>query len=134
MKRKIPFAISAALLVILLTLTLSAARLALSAEPTKSALAVAVYPKTLILGEEEPSLTVYAKIPFYRVEVSSLTLNGWPARSATADNRGNLVAYFDAAALPRNFSGPYTTLTLQGATANGGTFRGTDQVRILPAH
>jgi hypothetical protein len=134
MKRKMPFAISAGLLVILLALTLSAARLALSAEPVGNSLAVAVFPKTLILGGDQGNLvSVYAKIPFRRVDVSSLTLNGISAKGAYQDKHGELVAYFDAAAVKRAVSLPSATLTLRGLTTTSAAFWGSDLVQVVPA-
>ena len=94
---------------------------------------VAISPHTFLLGTEQSGLVVvHADIPYSQVNTSTLTLNGIAALRAKADLCGNLVAYFDEAAVEATVVPPSATLTLAGNRLDGTTFTGSDTVRVKP--
>lgn len=93
-----------------------------------------VAPQTVILGSDQGGLvTVHAEIPYNSVDLSSLTLNGIPAKGNKPDNRGELVAFFDETAVKNIVALPQATLTLEGRTLAGDDFQGSDTVRVIQA-
>lgn len=77
-------------------------------------------------------LTVHTDLRFSSVDRTvPVELNGLPAYSVFADNRGNLVAKFNLTALRELLTLPATTLTLTGVTTDGQVFSGSDVVRVV---
>lgn len=98
---------------------------------TDDSLGVAVSPQTLLLGEEQSSVVVHTAIPLSAVDTSSLTLNGIPVVWTKADARGELVAFFDEAAVKAVVAPPSAVLTLSGTRKDGSSFSGSDEVRVV---
>jgi hypothetical protein len=113
------------------------AGLALSLTPVKAAdLAVDIQcsPSVVMLVAVAAGdwMTVHTDLPYSDVDRTvAVELNGQPAKSLKADNRGNLVAKFDLTELRTHLQPGWVALTLTGATVTGDTFAGSDVVRVL---
>lgn len=96
------------------------------------AVAVQVSPSTLLVNASQGGrVTVHVDIPFSVVLPSSVELNGIPAVSVFADDRGNLVAKFDEVIVKETLTPPSATLVLTGVTKAGEPFCGTDEVQVI---
>ncbi len=94
---------------------------------------VAVSPHTLLLGSVQGgSVVVHADIPYSQVDLSTLALDGIAVLHTQADSRGDLVAYFDEAAVKEIVAPPSATLTLTGEIKDGTPFDGSDTVQVRP--
>ncbi|MBU0641069.1 MAG: hypothetical protein KKB50_19595 [Planctomycetes bacterium] len=92
---------------------------------------IAIAPHTLLLGfEQGGSVVVHADIPYAEVNADTLALDGIAAAWAKPDDCGNLVAYFDEAAVKAIVAPPSATLTLTGETKSGSPFTGSDTVQV----
>lgn len=92
---------------------------------------ILVSPQTILLGADQGGeVSVHAEIAYSSVDTDSLALNGVPAVSAGSDARGDLVAKFSEDAIKAIVAPPSTILTMTGATLNGGTFTGSDEVMV----
>ena len=92
---------------------------------------VAISPQTLLLGSEQGgSVVVHADIPYAEVDAATVALDGIAAASTKPDLCGNLVAYFDEAAVKAIVEPPSATLTLTGETQDGTPFAGSDTVQV----
>jgi hypothetical protein len=99
---------------------------------TDDPLGVAVSPQNLLLGSvQSGSVSVHTDIPLSSVDTLSLDLNGIPASGAGADALGNLVARFPEADVKAIVSPPGATLTLTGSYLQGGSFSGSDTVKVV---
>jgi len=98
---------------------------------TAQGIVVAIAPHTLLLGSDQGgSVVVHADIPYNQVDTSTLVLDGIAAASTKPDCCGNLVAYFDEAAVKAIVAAPSATLTLTGETQVGAPFDGSDTVQV----
>lgn len=93
---------------------------------------VAVSPQMLLLGSDQGgSVVVHTDgLAYSSVDPSSVTLNGIAATATKADLCGDLVAYFDEAAVKAIVAPPSATLTLSGSKLDGTTFSGSDTVKV----
>ncbi len=95
---------------------------------------IQVSPNVINLKAPVPSVTVHADIPFSLV-AGGVTLNGVSASSIFADDCGNLVAKFPAedieAGIDDDDIGTNVEMTLVGNLKDGGTFVGTDFVKVI---
>lgn len=94
---------------------------------------IQVSPSTIYIGSLGGGVTVHAEIPYSTVAGATVTLNGLPVRATFADNRGELVAKFDLAAVKDIIAPPSAELTLTGLTKDGVPFTGTDIIRVVAA-
>jgi hypothetical protein len=95
-------------------------------------LGVAVSPQTMILDAEQGSVSVHTSIPFSSVDkTKSVTLNGVEAIYIKADDCGNLVAKYDEFEIKAIISPPAEVMVLKGFYTGGGTFSGSDTVRVI---
>lgn len=103
-----------------------------SGHRSKDPLGVAVSPQTFILDAEQGSVSVHTNIPFSSVDkTKSVTLNGVEALYLKADDCGNLVAKYEEGAIEETISPPAATMIFKGFYADGGTFSGSDTVRVV---
>lgn len=94
---------------------------------------VAISPHTFLLGTTQSgSVVVHADIPYSQVDVDTLALNDIEVLHTKADLCGNLVAYFDEAAVKAIVAPPSATLTLTGELLDETLFTGSDTVRVKP--
>lgn len=113
---------------------------AFSNNRTDDPLGIAVAPHTLVLSKSQGAVSVHTYIPYSRVECDTLILEsdvpGADSLDPTwtkADDRGNLVAYFDEDEVKSIVAVPETTLTLTGVLApDDEIFRGSDEVNVKP--
>jgi hypothetical protein len=93
---------------------------------------VKVSPNTIVLGSEKGSnVTVHTDIPFVVVDRSSVALNEITPYLTKADDCGNLVAKFRQGEVEAIVAPPTVMLTLTGLTLDGGSFAGSDSVRVI---
>jgi hypothetical protein len=105
--------------------------LAVAAQAADLIVPIVVAPSTINLQAAGEWVTVHAEIDYSDVEAASVTLNGIPVKATFADSRGELVAKFVVGAV-RGIVEPGTAeLTLSGTTRDGGTFSGTDTVKVV---
>ena len=99
---------------------------------TEDELGIAVSPQTFLLSSEQSGkVTVHTFIPYGIVDKESLELNGVPVRSTKADNRGNLVAFFDELEVEATVAPPEAVMFFTGATLDGNQFKGSDTVKVI---
>ena len=93
---------------------------------------IVISPSTINLQAAGTWVTVHAEIDYSDVVGASVTLDGVPVKVTFADSRGDLVAKFVVGAV-RDIVRADTTpvLTLSGETRDGGTFSGSDEVRVI---
>jgi len=91
---------------------------------------IKVSPHVIALRSKSTWVTVHVDIPYSRVAVSTVTLNGVSARLCFADDRGDLVAKFSAAKIKAIVSPPKATLVLSGATKDEVPFSGSETVAV----
>ncbi len=92
---------------------------------------IQVSPNVINMKAPVPSVTVHADIP-YSLVAGGVTLNGVSASSLFADDCGNLVAKFPADAIKAVIDvGTSVEMTLEGTLDVGGTFVGTDFVKVI---
>lgn len=92
---------------------------------------IVISPSTINLQAAGTWVTVHAEIDYCDVVGASVTLEGIPVKATFADNRGDLVAKFLVGDV-RGIVTPGTAeLTLCGTTRDGGTFAGTDMVKVI---
>jgi len=92
---------------------------------------ILVSPQTILLGENQGGeVSVHTEIAYNSVDTDSLELNRVPAMSAGSDAPGDLVAKFPEDAIKALVAPPSAVLTMTGATLNGGTFTGSDEVKV----
>ena len=89
-----------------------------------------ISPATLVLDSPGTWVTVHAQISLSAVDTQSVTLEGIVPDVIKADNRGELVAKFGRETIASIVSPPEATLTLQGLTAAGEPFAGTDTITV----
>ncbi len=94
-------------------------------------LVIKIAPQRLLLSDvQSGTVVVHAEIDYDVVDTASVLLEGVPALHTKADLRGELVAYFDEAAIKALVSPPRATLTLTGTTIDGTAFSGSDTVKV----
>ena len=96
-------------------------------------LGVAVSPQMLLLNSDQSGTVVVHTdgLPSSAVVPGSVKLNGVPALGTGADACGDLVASFDEKAIKAIVEPPAAALTLTGEYTEGGTFSGTDTVKVV---
>ena len=108
--------------------------LSVGASPTQ-AIGISIAPQTINLQFQGEWVTVHANIPFAYVVPGSVALDGFSADIEKADDRGYLVAKFDIDRISdylRTFLDEgRATLTLTGGITTGGSFSGSDTVRVI---
>lgn len=96
---------------------------------------VAISPQTVNLQFQGEWVTVHTNIAYTLVVPDSVALDGFSADIEKYDDRGYLVAKFKVAKLSeylRTFLDEGSaTLTLTGETVGGGSFSGSDTVRVI---
>jgi hypothetical protein len=92
---------------------------------------IVISPSTINLQSEGTWVTVHAEIDYSDVVGATVTLDGITVKSTFADNRGELVAKFAVGDVRAIVQPGSVELTLAGATRDGGTFSGTDMVRVI---
>jgi len=92
---------------------------------------IVVSPSTINLQAAGEWVTVHAEIDYSAVEGASVTLNGIPVQATFADSRGDLVAKFLVGDVRAIVEPGTAELTLSGTTRDGGTFSGTDTVKVI---
>jgi len=94
---------------------------------------IQVSPNVLNLLSKSEVVTVHTDIAYGAVVGATVTLNGVPINWWKSDDQGNFVAKFmsgDVKGLPLNLGG-YNTLVLTGTTTGGGTFTGSDEIKVV---
>lgn len=105
--------------------------LAVAAQGADVTVPIVISPSTINLQAAGTWVTVHAEIDYSDVVGASVTLDGIPVKATFADNRGDLVAKFLVGDV-RDIVQPGTAeLTLCGTTRDGGTFSGTDMVKVI---
>lgn len=92
---------------------------------------IVISPSTINLESAGTWVTVHAEIPYSQVASASVTLDGIPVKVTFADNRGDLVAKFAVGDVRGIVQPGPAELTLSGLTRDGGTFAGTDMVKVI---
>ncbi|NOR47200.1 MAG: hypothetical protein GQ533_04030, partial [Methanosarcinaceae archaeon] len=92
---------------------------------------IKIAPATLNLEFKGPWITIHTDIPYNEVNSDTIELNGIPVFSTFADDRGNLVAKFKSADVKAIVVPSEATLTLTGETDVGGSFEGSDTIRVI---
>ncbi len=97
-------------------------------------ISIEVAPRTLNIDSDGQVVTVHTDIAYWEVDVSSVFLNGVLISSWKADNRGNFVAKFlmdEIKTLDGLVIDGYNTLTLLGATVDGTSFVGSQEIMVI---
>jgi len=95
---------------------------------------IEVAPRTLNIDSDGQVVTVHTDVAYWEVDVSSVFLNGVLISSWKADNRGNFVAKFlmeDVKTLDGLVIDGYNMLTLVGATVDGTSFVGSQEIMVI---
>jgi len=92
---------------------------------------IVISPSTINLQSEGTWVTVHAEIDYSDVVGATVTLDGIPVKATFADNRGDLVAKFAVGDVRGIVKPGSVTLRLVGTTRDGGTFSGTDMVKVI---
>ena len=93
-------------------------------------IAIQISPNTLVLGQTMEYVTVHTNIACSLVDRDSVELNRIPVAYVKSDNRGFLVAKFDADAVKAIVKPGRAKLTMTGTTVNGVNFFGTDIIAV----
>ena len=96
--------------------------------------AIRIAPSTLNLSSNGQVVTVHTDILYDDVDVLSVYLNGVAIESWKADDCGYFVAKFSRDEIQKIdglITGDYNTLQLLGATVNGDTFLGADEIMVI---
>jgi hypothetical protein len=110
---------------------LAVAAFAAAAQGADLIVPIVISPSTINLRAAGEWVTVHAEIDYSDVQAASVTLNGIPVKATFADSRGELVAKFLVGDV-RGIVQPGTAdLTLSGTSRDGGTFSGTDSVKVI---
>ena len=99
---------------------------------TDDEIGVAVSPQMMLLSSVQGTVAVHTYVPYGSVNTSTLTLNYEPATSSKADSCGRLVAYFDEAAIKAIITPDEELMTLRGEYKTGGSFEGSETVKVKP--
>jgi len=91
---------------------------------------ITISPKTLVLSSGSSCVTVHTNIAIGLVDCDSLLLEGIAPYLTKADNRGELVAKFDADAVKAIVDPGQVTLTLTGLLADGSSFAASDTITV----
>jgi len=93
---------------------------------------ITISPKTLVLSRDSSCVTVHTNIALglALVDRDSLLLEGIAPYLTKADNRGELVAKFDADAVKAIVDPGQVTLTLTGLLADGSSFAASDTITV----
>ena len=97
-------------------------------------ISIEVAPRTLNIDSDGQVVTVHTDIAYWEVDVSSVFLNGVLISSWKADNRGNFVAKFlmdEIKTLDGLVIDGYNALTLLGATVDGTSFVGSQEIMVI---
>jgi hypothetical protein len=105
--------------------------LAAAAQGADLTVPIVISPSTINLESEGTWVTVHAEIDYSDVVGATVTLDGIPVKATFADNRGDLVAKFAVGDVRGIVKPGMAQLTLSGTTRDGGTFSGTDTVRVI---
>ena len=92
---------------------------------------IVISPSVLNLDSQGVWVTVHAEIPYSRVVGVSVTLDGIPVQVTKADARGELVAKFALDDVKAILDVGTVTLVLDGTTTDGGSFTGSDAIRVI---
>ena len=92
---------------------------------------IKIAPATLNLEFKGPWITVHTDIDYDTVDTTTLELDEIPVFLTFADDRGNLVAKFKSADVKAIVVPSEATLTLTGETDVGGSFEGSDTIRVI---
>ena len=98
------------------------------------AVAIRIAPSTLNLSSNGQVVTVHTDIPYDDVDVLSVYLNGVAIESWKTDDCGYFVATLSRDEIRKIdglITGDYNTLQLPGATVNGDTFLGADEIMVI---
>lgn len=76
-------------------------------------------------------MTVHAEIDYADVVGATVTLDGISVKATFADNRGDLVAKFAVVDVRGIVQPGPAELMLTGTPRDGGTFSGTDTVKVI---
>ena len=93
-----------------------------------------VAPNVLNIQSESVVVTVHTDIAYGEVVGSSVFLNGVPIQYSKADARGNFVAKFlsdDIKTLDGLIIGGYNELMLVGIDKYGGSFSGSQNIKVI---
>ena len=105
--------------------------LAVAAQAEDQTVPIVISPSTINLESEGTWVTVHAEIDYSDVVGATVTLDGISVKATFADNRGDLVAKFAVGDVRGIVKPGMAQLTLSGTTRDGGTFSGTDTVRVI---
>ncbi len=92
---------------------------------------IVIPPSTINLQSQGTWVTVHAEIDYSDVVGATVTLDGIPVKATFADNQGDLVAKFAVEDVRGIVQPGPAELTLSGTTRDGGTFSGTDMVKVI---
>lgn len=92
---------------------------------------IVVSPNVINLRSQAVWVTVHAEIDYSAVVGATVTLDGIPVVSTFADDRGDLVAKFNSADIKGIVQPGMVTLTLSGTTKDGGSFSGSDTIKVV---
>jgi hypothetical protein len=110
---------------------LAAMLLAADARGEELTVPIVISPSTINLQAAGTWVTVHAEIDYSDVVGASVTLDGIPVKATFADNRGDLVAKFLVGDVREIVQPGTAELRLCGQTRDGGTFSGTDTVKVI---
>lgn len=91
---------------------------------------ITISPQTLVLSHDSCGVTVHTNIAIGLVDCDSLQLDGIAPYLTKADNRGELVAKFDADAVKAIVAPGQVTLTLTGELKDGQSFAASDTIMV----
>jgi hypothetical protein len=91
---------------------------------------ITISPQTLVLSSDSNCVTVHTNIAIGQVDCDSLFLAGIAPYLTKADNRGELVAKFDADAIKAIVDPGQVTLTLTGLLVDGSSFAASDTITV----
>ncbi|MBU0616636.1 MAG: hypothetical protein KKI02_02860 [Planctomycetes bacterium] len=102
-------------------------------DPIEAEIAVLISPRTLLLTADQSGfVVVHTDFPYSGVDCSTVELEGIDVLRTKADLCGDLVAFFDEAAVKglEIVTPPSATLTLTGIMIDGTPFSGSGYVRV----
>jgi len=119
-------------LVAAVVLTMAAFTFGPGVQADDGTVTIVVSPNVVYLASQGVWVTVHADIPYSSVGDATVTLNGVDVHATFADNRGDLVAKFCLDEVKEILEpDAENTLTLLGETEDGGSFSGTDAIRVI---
>jgi len=116
--------------VVALLIVIGSAMLMANGGSEGEGICITISPKTLVLSHDSCGVTVHTNIAIGLVDCDSLLLEGIAPYLTKADNRGDLVAKFDADAVKAIVEPGQVTLTLTGRLADDSPFAASDTIRV----